>query len=232
MQNAVMLAFNQTISEDNLKKLLQRTNLPYNCKVAQAKLVSPMILSTVSPEIRSTDIKLRDIQKDYSKVTACLIQLLARLPDVLRNKPNGNDIESKTQIRQIILDELKLAGHGNQSINKLRKKYLLSGVSWEYKNLLKFASDTDSHLFGEELEASLKKAKDRLYSLQALKQSAGVSQVHRRKANADMPYSKSKNYRPAKKPWTGQKGSPQTNKQHLAPKHDSHIRKDHRGHRN
>ena len=127
MQNAVMLAFNQTISEDNLKKLLERTHLPYNCKVAQAKLVSPMILSTVSPEIRSTDIKLRDIQKDYSKVTACLIQLLARLPDVLRNKPNGNDIECKTQIRQIILDELKLAGHGNQSINKLRKKYLLSG---------------------------------------------------------------------------------------------------------
>ena len=28
-----------------------------------------------------------------------------------------------------------------------------------------------------------------------------------------MPSSKSKNYRPAKKPWTGQKGSPQTNKQ-------------------
>ena len=127
-----------------------------------------MVFSTVSPAIRSTDIKLRDIQKDYSKVTACLIQLLARLPDVLRNKPNGNDIESKTQIRQIILDELKLAGHGNQSINKLRKKYLLSGVSVEYKDLQKFAPDSDSHLFGEELEESLKKAKDRHYSLQAL----------------------------------------------------------------
>ena len=34
VQNAVMLAFNQTISEDHLKKLLERTNLPYNCKVA------------------------------------------------------------------------------------------------------------------------------------------------------------------------------------------------------
>ena len=43
-----------------------------------------------------------------------------------------------------------------------------------------------------------------------------------------MPSSKSKSDSPAKKPWTGQKGSPQTNKQHLAPKHDSHIRKDHR----
>ena len=108
----------------------------------------------------------------------------------------------------------------------------MSGVSEEYKNLQKFAPGSDSHLFGEELEDSLKKAKGRHYSLQALKQSAGVSQPLKRKANTDMLSSKSKNYRSAKKSWTGQKGSPQTNKQHLAPKHDSHIRKDRRGHRN
>ena len=234
VQNAVMLAFNQTISEDHLKKLLERTNLPDNCKVAQAKLVNSVIFSTVSPAIRSTDIKLGDIQKDYSKVTACLIQLSARLPDVWRSKHNVNDIESKTEIIQIILDSLKLAGHGNQSVNKLRKKYLLSGVnvSGEYKDLQKFAPGSDSNLFGEELEDSLKKAKDRYYSLQALKQSAGVSLAQKSKANADMPSCTSKNCRPTKKLWTGLKGSPQTNKQHLALKHNSHIRKDHRGHRN
>ena len=82
VQNAVMLAFNQAISEDHLKKLLEQTNLANNCKVAQAKLVNPVIFSTVSPAIRSTDIKLRDIQKDYSKVTACLIELLVRLPSI------------------------------------------------------------------------------------------------------------------------------------------------------
>ena len=147
VQNAVMLAFNQAISEDHLKKILERTNLPDNCKVAQAKLVNSVIFATVSPAIRSTDIKFRDIQKDYSKVTACLIQLLARLPDILRSKPNVNDMESKTEIMQIILDGLKLAGHGNQSINKLRKKYLFSGVSGEYKDLQKFAPDSDSHFF-------------------------------------------------------------------------------------
>ena len=69
VQNAVMLAFNQNISEDHLEKLLERKNLPDNCKVAQAKLVNPVIFSTVSTTIRSTDIKLRDIPKDYSKVS-------------------------------------------------------------------------------------------------------------------------------------------------------------------
>ena len=86
-------------------------------------------------------------------------------------------------------------------------------VSGEYKDLQKFAPGSDSNLFGEELEDSLKKAKDRYYSLQALKQSAGVSLAQKSKGNADMPSCTSKNYRPTKKLWTGQKGSPQTNKQ-------------------
>ena len=91
----------------------------------------------------------------------------------------------------------------------------MSGVNvgGEYKDLQKFAPGSDSNLFGEELEDSLKKAKDRYYSLQALKQSAGVSLAQKSKANADMPSCTSKNYRPTKKLWTGQKGSPQTNKQ-------------------
>ena len=50
----------------------------------------------------------------------------------------------------------------------IRKKLLLSGVSSEYKDLAKFAEDTDSHLLREELEDSLRKSKGRHYNLQAL----------------------------------------------------------------
>ena len=41
----------------------------------------------------------------------------------------------------------------------------MSGASSEYKDLAKFADDTDPHLIGEELEDSLKKYKGRHYSL-------------------------------------------------------------------
>ena len=61
VQNGVMPAFNEIISEDHLKKVLERTDLPDNCKVAQVKLVNPVIFSIVSPARRNTDIKLRDI---------------------------------------------------------------------------------------------------------------------------------------------------------------------------
>ena len=82
VQNGVVLAFNETISEDHLNKLLERANLPKNCKSAQGKLINPVTFSIVFRAIRSTDIKLKDIQKDYSTVTVCLIQLLAKLADV------------------------------------------------------------------------------------------------------------------------------------------------------
>ena len=66
-----------------------------------------------------------------------------------------------------------MSGYATQNLVSIRKKFLLSGVSSEYKNLTKFAEDTNSHLFGEELEESLKrpikKGKERHNSLQALK---------------------------------------------------------------
>ena len=69
-------------------------------------------------------------------------------------------MESKTEIIQRILDGLKLTGHGNQAMNKLRKKYLLSEVSGKYKDLQKFLQDSASHFFGEALEHSKQKKAD------------------------------------------------------------------------
>ena len=53
-----------------------------------------------------------------------------------------------------------MSGHATQyNLLSIRKKFLLSGVSSEYKDLAKCAEDTYSHLTGEELEDSLKKVK-------------------------------------------------------------------------
>ena len=58
---------------------------------------------------------------------------------------------------QTILDFIKMSGHATKTLVSIQKKFLLSGVSSEYNDLAKFAEDTDSHLFGEELGDSLKK---------------------------------------------------------------------------
>ena len=100
-------------------------------------------------------------------MTGCFIKLLSQLPNIL--KTNGDHKDEKLEAIQTILDGIKMSGHATQNLVSIRKKFLLSGVSSEHKDLAKFAEDTGSHLFGKELEDSLKKAKGRHYSLQALK---------------------------------------------------------------
>ena len=98
-----------------------------------------------------------------------------------------------------------MSGHANENLVSIRKKFLISGVNSEYKDLAKFAEDTDSHLFGEELEDSLKKAKGRHYSLQALKPKSLAHSSTKQKFNET-----SKNNRPTKRPMAGHKVTPQS----------------------
>ena len=138
-------------------------------------------------------------------MTGCFIKLLSQLPNIL--KTNGDHKYEKLEAIQTILDGIKMSGHATQNLVSIRKKFLLSGVSNEYKDLAKFAEDTDSNLFGEEeLEDSLKKAKGRHYSLQALKPKTNYQHGSKRKFQEI-----SKNDRPTKRPMAGHKGTPQYN---------------------
>ena len=89
----------------------------------------------------------------------------------------------------------------------VRKKFLLSGVSSEYKHLVKFAEDTDPYLIGEELEGSLKNSKRRHYSLQALNPKINYPHPSAKQKFHEIP----KNGRPTKRPMAGHKGTPQYN---------------------
>ena len=91
-------------------------------------------------------------------MTGCFIKLLSKHPNIL--KTNGDHKDEKSEAIQTILDDIKMSGHATQNLVSIRKKFLLSRISNEYKDLAKFAEDTDSHLFGEELEDSLKRPKE------------------------------------------------------------------------
>ena len=76
----------------------------------------------------------------------------------------------------------------------------MSGVSSEYKHLVKFAEDTDPYLIGEELEGSLKNSKRRHYSLQALNPKINYPHPSAKQKFHEIP----KNGRPTKRPMAGQ----------------------------
>ena len=93
-----------------------------------------------------------------------------------------------------------MSGHATQNLVSMRKKFLLSGVSSEYKGQAKFAEDTDSYLFGKELEDSLRKGKGRHYSLQALKLKINYPHVHASSTKQKFQVETSKNDRSTKRP--------------------------------
>ena len=52
----------------------------------------------MSPSIRSTNIKLQEVQCNMSKLTGCFIKLLSQLPNIL--KTNGDHKDEKLQAIQ------------------------------------------------------------------------------------------------------------------------------------
>ena len=111
---------------------------------------------------------LQEMQQNLSQITASFIDLQDRLLAILQASSRAEKSE-KTDIFQIILDVLKVAGHGTQYLNSLRRRFLVSKVSNEYKDLPRYAADLESWLFVEELKDSLKKTKSRHYHFHSLK---------------------------------------------------------------
>ena len=68
----------------------------------------------MSPSIRSTDIKLQEVQRNMSKMAGCFIKLLSQIPNIL--KTNGDHKDEKLEVIQTILDVIKMSGHANQNL--------------------------------------------------------------------------------------------------------------------
>ena len=87
----VSVTFKETLSGTAFKNLLTKVNLPENCKFSQTKLVNPVAFASVSPSIRSADIKLQEVQRNMPKMTGCFIKLLSQLPSILKTNGNHKD---------------------------------------------------------------------------------------------------------------------------------------------
>ena len=107
----VSVVFKEVLSETALKYLLTKVTLSENCKSARVKLVSLVVLASVSPSIRSTEIKLQEIQRNMLKMTDCFIKLLSQLPNILKTNADHKD---KLESLQTFLDGIKLSGHATQ----------------------------------------------------------------------------------------------------------------------
>ena len=124
-------------------------------------------------------------------------------------KTNGDHKDENLEANQTILDGIKISGHATQNLVSIKKKFLLFRVSSEYKDLAKFVEDTNSHLFGEELEDSLNKVKGRHYSLQALKPKTNLPHASTKQKFCKILTKRGQPGQP-KDPWLASRAPPST----------------------
>ena len=125
------VAFKETLSETALKNLLTKVTLQ-ELYFFSGKTFEPCcfcFFASVSPSIRSTDIRLQEVQCNMSKMTGCFIKLLSQLTNIL--KTNGDHKDEKLEAIQTILDGIKMSGYATQNLVSIRKNsyYLVLAVN-------------------------------------------------------------------------------------------------------
>ena len=76
--------------------------------------MNSVVVASVSPSIRSTNIKLQDVQRNMSKRNGCSTKLLSQLPNIL--KTYGDYKDENLEAIQNILDGIKMSGHATQNL--------------------------------------------------------------------------------------------------------------------
>ena len=76
--------------------------------------MNSVVVASVSPSVRSTNIKLQDVQRNMSKRNGCFIKLLSQLPNIL--KTYGDYKDENLEAIQNILDGIKMSGHATQNL--------------------------------------------------------------------------------------------------------------------
>ena len=74
--------------------------------------MSPVVFTSVSPSIRSANMKLQEIQRNMLNVTGRFIKILSHLPNIL--KTSGDHKDEKLESIQTFLDGIKISGHATQ----------------------------------------------------------------------------------------------------------------------
>ena len=75
--------------------------------------MNTVVSASVSPSIRSADVKLQGVRRNMSKTTGSFIKPLSQLRNIL--KTNGDGIGEKLEAIPTILDGIKMSGHATQN---------------------------------------------------------------------------------------------------------------------
>ena len=160
VQKSVCCNLNHDIL-DNLKKQCLR---PANCPFLVAPRVNPEIWNLMNVSSRNKDIVLRKTQENLINAMIPLVEAVDMA--VSNNLP---DLANKLK------DSLQLLGHSTMDLNNQRKDSIRPDLPLKAKVLTKKDKPVSTLLFGDDIEAEIKKAESNAKLEEAIKHQPSTS---------------------------------------------------------
>ena len=155
---ASKIFWQKELSEERLKKTMESAKMPSNCKFLAVKQVNREIWTSTSPDIRTRDYSLQEVQKTHGAMSTAVLLAVEEL-NTLRAKTPANTSTIQLAIDKL-KDSLKLAGRMNQQINKHRRDSFKPSIPLELKKLVDIPNTGDSAmLFGDNLKERIDEVK-------------------------------------------------------------------------
>ena len=153
--------FRKGMEEEQYNELLKDEKLsrPANCEGLSVVKCNLLVWDLISPNARTTDKKLQNIEISVVKSATTLAKLVdktAKIEKQIKEKEN-DDI---SYIIDHSNDAIALLGHANRQINLLRKDLLKPELKNEYSHLCNHTVPYTCQLFGDDVSKAAKEIED------------------------------------------------------------------------
>ena len=139
------------------KEFLERQKLPKNCSELAVPMMNEMVRDMKGfDSIRHVERRLYNIQTNILRATAALSKIAN---SILASDEKGQMAESKMLVRTA-LDGVTLLGQAQTSLNIARKNKVKEILTDEVKEICNPSRKPTTYLFGDNINKSIKKAKE------------------------------------------------------------------------
>lgn len=162
--------FKSKLAADVQKSKFEAYNRPENCPQLVVPSVNPEIWSKLPQEAIKTDLKLQHIQRSVIKAATASTRaaelLLGPLAAILKRCAKHGPITQEDYGKQLdaavrgCTDSIALCGHASREISLRRRMRIKPHLNKQFARICDESTPITSHLFGDNLPATLKEVKD------------------------------------------------------------------------
>ena len=153
---ATKVFWQKELSEERFKKTLEAAKIPSNCSFLATKQVNKEIWTSTSPDIRSRDYTLQEVQKTHGAMSATILQAVDELNSFKAQTPANNLVKP---VIDKLKDALKLAGKANQQMNSHRRESFKTSIPLDLRKLTQLPTEQSVWLFGDNLKDRIAEVK-------------------------------------------------------------------------